>query len=84
MFHTIEEEVTRPKKLRGVFVEFWSLGRAGHMSDRRAALGKATEKPGPMEGSLMWTKLKSRVCGEMGKAYGGKKKKEGIKKEVDI
>lgn len=40
------------------------------MSDSRTALGRATEELDPMEGNLMRTKLKSYVCGEMGKTSG--------------
>lgn len=46
------------------------LGRAGQMSESRTALGRATEELDPMEGNLMRTKLKSYVCGEMGKTSG--------------
>lgn len=66
----MEEEITRAQKLRGVFRDSWSVGRAGQMSDSRTALGKATEELGPMEGNLTWAKLESCVCGERAKASG--------------
>ena len=71
----MEEDVIRAQKLRGVFGDSWSLGRAGQMSDSRTALGKATEELDPMEGNLTWTKLESCVCGEMGKASGKQRRR---------
>jgi len=44
----MEDELTTAQKLRGVFGNSWSLGRAGRTSDSRTPLGKATAELDPV------------------------------------